>query len=216
VTYHCPAGHESSTADYCDECGAPMQASARDDSSPGADPSAEHEDSTTVTLVERCPRCTTIRMPGDRFCETCRWDFDDPDGGLSASGWSVHVEADRAYWERLGLTDVPFPDRFDATIVVLDREELLVGRRSPERGIEPDFDLGPYEDPAVSRRHARFVRCEEGHYAIVDLDSANGTWLNDADHPIPAGVAVPLSDGDRIHVGAWLTLRVCRTDPSAT
>ncbi|MBI3725905.1 FHA domain-containing protein [bacterium] len=37
----------------------------------------------------------------------------------------------------------------------------------------------------VSRRHARFLRNADGVWALVDLGSTNGTWLDD--HRLPAG-----------------------------
>ncbi len=41
---------------------------------------------------------------------------------------------------------------------------------------------------------------------MVDLDSANGTYLNDSPDPLPANQPTSLAAGDRIHVGAWTTL----------
>jgi transcriptional regulator with GAF, ATPase, and Fis domain len=70
----------------------------------------------------------------------------------------------------------------------LDQGELLVGR---------DADAGiVLSDPAVSRHHARVSR-EDGTWAVVDLDSLNGTFVN--------GVPVrhrELRSGDRIEIGA--------------
>jgi pSer/pThr/pTyr-binding forkhead associated (FHA) protein len=53
-------------------------------------------------------------------------------------------------------------------------------------------------DEAVSRRHLR-VRPdgEPGAYAVEDLESANGTWVNDRRIDAPAA----LSDGDILRLG---------------
>jgi predicted component of type VI protein secretion system len=43
---------------------------------------------------------------------------------------------------------------------------------------------------------------------VVDLDSANGTYLNDSTDPLPANQPAKLAVGDRVHLGAWTTLTV--------
>jgi hypothetical protein len=86
---------------------------------------------------------------------------------------------------------------------------MLIGRRSRSRGIEPAIDLtGPPEDAGASHMHALLVATPEGTWTVVDLDSSNGTYVNDDPDPIPANQPVPLADGDRIHVGAFPTLAV--------
>ena len=46
----------------------------------------------------------------------------------------------------------------------------------------------------------------DGGWAVVDLGSSNGTYINDDTTPIPANTPVPVQAGDQIHVGAWTTL----------
>jgi predicted component of type VI protein secretion system len=57
------------------------------------------------------------------------------------------------------------------------------------------------EDPdsLLSGRHA-IVRANKGSFLIVDV-STNGTGLNSPDALVPHGVAVPLSEGDRLFLG---------------
>jgi diguanylate cyclase (GGDEF)-like protein len=64
---------------------------------------------------------------------------------------------------------------------------LVVGRGS-------DCDIR-IDDHSVSRRHARIQPGNEGYYA-VDLQSTNGTYVNDA----PAAM-IKLRDGDYLRVG---------------
>jgi hypothetical protein len=52
-------------------------------------------------------------------------------------------------------------------------------------------------DPAVSARHA-IISYRDGKFAIADLDSTNGTFLNDDTEPVIRG---ELKDNDVIHVG---------------
>ncbi|MHB8576165.1 MAG: FhaA domain-containing protein [Dehalococcoidia bacterium] len=72
----------------------------------------------------------------------------------------------------------------------LDRPRLIIGRRS-------STDI-PLQDIGVSREHARLERDGVG-YAIVDLNSTNGTFVND--QPI-SGRRV-LRDGDVVSVGRF-------------
>lgn len=50
---------------------------------------------------------------------------------------------------------------------------------------------------------------EGGKWSIVDLGSANGTYVNDpASAAIPAETPVPVRPGDRVYLGAWTSLTV--------
>ena len=53
------------------------------------------------------------------------------------------------------------------------------------------------DDRTVSRLHARLTWCEDGTCLLEDLQSANGTTLNDA----PVTRPEPLQDGDRLGLG---------------
>jgi pSer/pThr/pTyr-binding forkhead associated (FHA) protein len=104
---------------------------------------------------------------------------------------------------------VAFPVYCPERRFVLTGTEVLIGRMSRSRGIEPGIDLtGPPEDAAVSHMHALLVVTPAGGWTIVDLDSANGTYLNDNTEQLAANQPVGLSDGDQVHVGGWTTLTV--------
>ena len=125
------------------------------------------------------------------------------------AAWSVEVRADRAYFDRLQPDDVEFPADCPPKTYALEAPEVLIGRRSASRGVEPDIDLGCEPvDSAISHRHAVLRRADDGTYTIADLESTNGTCINDGDKPIEAGVEHALCDGDRIHLGAWTTITV--------
>ena len=75
----------------------------------------------------------------------------------------------------------------------------------------PEIDLAPPPvDPGVSRLHAVLERRRDGACVLRDMGSTNGTFLGDEPAPIPPHTDVPLADGDRIRVGAWTTITVCR------
>ena len=207
----CPKGHTSVATDYCDECGASMTAPpvSTSEAPPAPDP--------TVTS-EPCPECSTPR--DGRFCEVCGHDFnavpgsspvsETPAAAVIATAWRVVVTADRAYYDRMQSASegdqVPFPQFCPERKFTLEGSEVLIGRRSRSRGIEPGVDLtGPPEDAGVSHSHALLVATPDG-WSVVDLDSANGTYVNEEATPIEANKPVPLAAGDRVHVGAWTTL----------
>jgi len=181
----CPRGHDSMTPDYCDECGDPI-VSDRD---------------------ERCPVCATPRSGNDRYCEHDGYDFVARVGLADARPWSAVVIADRDYYERVAATGVEFPTSAPKRTFVVRGEAVLIGRRSDSRGINPEIDLATApEDPGISHAHARLVRGSDDVYALVDLDSTNGTTMNGDPTPLPPNTPFTITDGDRIHIGAWTTI----------
>jgi hypothetical protein len=150
------------------------------------------------------------------FCERCGYDFVNQSGGTAPTvvdvfdtRWELVVIADRAYYDTLETDGIGFPAEYPPRTFVIDAAETMIGRRNEARGIFPDIDLsGDPEDTGISRRHAKFVRAGDGTLAIVDLGSNNGTTLNDDVTPITRDTPVLITDGDRIHIGAWSTILV--------
>ncbi len=233
----CPNGHLSTTTDYCDECGArladipPLAAASPEASSDDAS-DAPHPTAPSP-LSEPCPDCGAPRVGSDKFCEGCGYDFTtgksskhhdpSPDPSQSppptAGLWEAIVNADREYFERVPAEEVDFPSHCPSRKFVLDQPEINIGRRSPSRGIAPKIDLsGAPQDPAISHLHAILLRQDDGSYSLVDPGSINGTTLNDDPAPIAPNTPMPLTDGDRIHIGAWttITLRRVSTDEDET
>jgi FHA domain len=132
---------------------------------------------------------------------------------VAASQLKLLVAADRAYHSRMAAIDAPDAEAVAFPVFCPERRfaliggQLLIGRRSRSRGIEPEIDLtGPPEDAGVSHSHAALVSTPDGGWAVVDLGSSNGTYINDSTKPIEPNKPVPVKEGDQIHVGAWTTL----------
>jgi hypothetical protein len=129
--------------------------------------------------------------------------------------WSVVVTSDRDYFDRMQLkraltsSAVAFPVISSERRFELSGKQMRIGRRSPARGVEPEIDLsGSPVDPGVSRLHALLLPGPDGSWALLDPGSANGTLLNGSE--VTPGDLIPLHDGDRINLGAWTAITVCR------
>ena len=125
------------------------------------------------------------------------------------------VTADRAYYDSVLAEGTPdaalinFPDRCPPRRFGLSGTEARIGRRSASRRIEPEIDLkNPPADPGVSRLHAKLIAGPDGSWSVTDLGSTSGTLVNGRE--IAPGEAVPLGDGDRIHLGAWTMITMTR------
>jgi hypothetical protein len=225
----CPQGHTSTDEEFCDVCGREIGgAPAAVGTAP---PAAEAELPPAGTTCRACGAALA-----GRFCEECGHDSlaappvpaapadtgtpDVPpvpaDRMPEAVTWTATVTADRTYFDSVMAVDGPdaagiaFPPYCPDRHFPLAGKEISIGRQSRSRGIHPDIDLvGPPEDPGVSHLHALLLAQEDGSWSIVDLDSANGTVVNDEPNPLAPNMPRQLKDGDRVYIGAWtrITLR---------
>jgi hypothetical protein len=159
-----------------------------------------------TTLAEELPPVAAVSSGPGMFSA----------GGLQPSGeeLSVIVNADRDYYKaQLERGDIiesefPFPKYPAERSFSFTDGPVRIGRASSRRGLIPEIDLtGPPLDPAVSHLHAQLLRHPEG-WVVVDLGSANGTRLNDAEEPLEAETEIPVRVGDRIHLGVWTTVTI--------
>jgi two-component system cell cycle response regulator len=79
-------------------------------------------------------------------------------------------------------------------LLAMGPNDLVIGRA-------PDADLIVEED-SVSRHHARISRGQDGTFTIVDLDSANGTFVG-----VKRVSQARLMTGDQVQLGRELRLR---------
>ncbi len=133
--------------------------------------------------------------------------------------WTATVAADQDYYKRViargGPDTVEFPDFFPERRITL-YGNTLIGRANRKQGVEPGIDLGIHPiDRGVSTQHA-VLRIQDSGLTVTDLGSTNGTSLNDSDELLGNGEEVALADGDRVHVGAWTTITVTKSEKGRT
>jgi transcriptional regulator of acetoin/glycerol metabolism len=102
----------------------------------------------------------------------------------------------------------PLPlDRPRISIVT---DEMEIGRDSAHESWATDF-----EDPLMSRRHARIVRGATGDHFVSDLGSTNGTWVDG--RVVPPGQSLLLDEGSVLMMGGHVFVfrHLCRDDLEA-
>lgn len=155
----------------------------------------------------KCPYCQHKMMEGALFCEECGLSlWEDAQAHISTR--QLDEGADD-FSVKSGWGTATFQDRNQVIIhvheagepiTIMPHGEFVIGRRDSASGISPDLDLTPHGalDKGVSRMHAALRRGEEV-LSLVDLDSANGTFLNG--QRLAAHQPRLLRDGDEIRLG---------------
>jgi hypothetical protein len=232
TTLPCPTcGPTTATDGYCDTCGLLVGAPAGSPAGVAGDPATgTSSDGSTSPAGTDCPNCGT---PGDskqRFCEDCGYDRKTgkvPDLAAAApvttssaassvtssttpaAEWTATVTADRVYFDANDIDGVEFPVAYPEKQFVLTGTQMLIGRRSASKGVNPEMDLSaPPVDPGISHSHALLTRDTTGIWLLSDPGSTNGTYVNSNPTALTPGQTLKLTDGDQIHVGAWTTITV--------
>jgi hypothetical protein len=212
TTYTCPKGHESTEADFCDECGAKIGGA-------GSVPVTQSSSPAPVAAPatgDPCPHCGTPRAGTTRFCEDCGYDHTTgkvptlaapvpAPASTPVGSWTATIRADRKYYEDNAIDGVEFPADPGERLITLPIPQVRIGRRSTSKGTNPEIDLAD-TDPGTSHSHALLTLSVDGTWLVSDLGSTNGTYLNQEQRPLTAGETRPLKDGDEVHVGAWTTI----------
>lgn len=125
ATYACPNGHQSTMADWCDQCGAPIAgpaAATPSGEAPGggaagqgacgagapvspSPPSGGTAATGTEGAVELCPNCGAARVGSDRFCEGCGYDFTTGTAARSAGAADGGPAASAVAWDAVVTAD---------------------------------------------------------------------------------------------------------------
>ena len=179
------------------------------------------EQQPATTLTSQCPKCDHQNRVGVVFCEKCgsplltraldyipqtRIMTDDQLREMTkrATGQiSNSQQIARGSTFHPGMT-VQFSvinstEKFE--LIPTYGTPMVFGRQDAEENFRPEIDLIPYGGFAggISRRHASMTLINRRLH-LMDMNSANGTYIND--ERLPPRKPVELRDGDKIRFGA--------------
>lgn len=144
----------------------------------------ENTTGTPPVPLHPCVNCGRELNADDSFCAWCGTKQPAPSGSQRVTARLVVV----------GTTEM------DAQFAISAQGESLIGRLDPNRGIHPEVDLSRYDPSArVSRRHARII-VQNNQYLIEDLNSSNGTFINNQVRLVPRQPH-QLNSGDEVRLG---------------
>jgi len=158
---------------------------------------------------------TAAFPPAAEPVETRTMTAAESQGPQAAGTWTAVVTADRDYYDSVHPVDDADTAAFTFPAYVAERRfrlsgtQVRIGRRSTSQHIHPEIDLsGPPTDLGVSRLHATLIKGTDGTWSVVDQVSSNGIQVNGTE--VPSGTAIPLHQGDTIHLGAWTLITLTR------
>lgn len=150
-----------------------------------------------------CPVCQHENKDTALFCQQCNAPLSTGVTTIPVTGSPVEFPV---------IVESPFPTRWTRPgtialhivgqshpIILKDTEEIVIGRQMAGEP-PPTIDLTEYHAHllGVSRRHA-MIRFAGSGYTIEDLNSNNGTWLNE--DRLPVNSPQLLKTGDQIRLG---------------
>ncbi|GAB2574572.1 FHA domain-containing protein [Microlunatus antarcticus] len=192
----CPNGHFTSAADYCDICGAPIDAAGDQAGAVENAPAATADPAVGATPgLEPCPNCGTPHTADALFCEGCGYDFttgamprplDPPVGadpappvGAQPDASVVTGEPDAAATppptDDSGLPDVPAPAAVARWVVeVWVDPAWYTESQSPD----PLPSAGPPRTVVLTSRSALVGRPSTSRNIHPDVDCADDTGVS--------------------------------------
>ncbi len=158
-----------------------------------------------TTSAETCSKCKLRNKPGALICQFCGAALQGPPQETFSTNKLEDVQEYKGGKSSL-FVDSLVPAQGmgiyleDTTrITIFNETEATLGRRA-EGTAGFVIDLVPHGafSLGVSRRHARLLQTSSG-YAVMDLNSTNGTWLNQT--RLEPEKEYPLNNGDILRLG---------------
>jgi pSer/pThr/pTyr-binding forkhead associated (FHA) protein len=158
-----------------------------------------------MDTVKTCPTCHKENTPEAAVCAFCGAPMMGlvpslttepvPDIPLKIKPPEHIIELTKLYSDIIALVVLGQ----EQPIILKGGEKTILGRYSPGE-TTPSVDLTPYSANllGVSRKHATINRTEKD-YLLEDLDSTNGTWLNE--NKLLPNTPTPVQSGDLIRLG---------------
>ena len=145
-------------------------------------------------LVKLCPACNEDNPVSEVICRVCMTNLTSVSPTLKGGKPEFFSE--------------PEPEKKPLPVLSLSR--LSDGRILPVAdgtilGRNGETSSFFYDERTVSRLHAK-LSFQAGEWRVEDLNSMNGTWINDK--KLPPGLPYPLKGGDTISLSLACKLRV--------
>ncbi|MFC1715153.1 FHA domain-containing protein [Candidatus Poribacteria bacterium] len=140
----------------------------------------------------KCPECEFDNLAGTAYCDGCGTELSSEDTSSQPDTPADTETVQPSETAKLILTTT-------GSEYPISKDIVLLGRESVADSVFPEIDLAP-DDPEgyVSRRHAQIQRQGEG-YIVMDLDSMNGTFVNNK--VLLKNEHYPLTNDDEIRMG---------------
>lgn len=163
-----------------------------------------------------CPECGLDKIEKSEFCEVCKYNFVTNEAYKPSIGnrtilrntfnkhevyFNIVINYDKSLCEKDLLKR--FPQDSSPIVVPLDLQETLIGRASIEQGTFPRININ---DPGVSHLHLKLAYTNDGNLEVLDLNTLNGTKLNNND--LEPGVNIALQDQDELIIGIWTRVKI--------
>jgi ribosomal protein L40E len=147
--------------------------------------------------VKVCRNCARQNEPTANKCVYCGEVLGSTTVRLPAQPMS-EINQKRIMVKPEGGVITLFIPGYEKPLSVELAKEMRIGRSS-QNTESPEIDLSDYNAAAlgISRRHARLTMQDDG-LTIEDLDSSNGTWLNE--RPLSSGTQYVIHNGDCIRL----------------
>jgi hypothetical protein len=201
--------------DYCDGCGAKLNAAAGTSAPSAAAPPAAAETPAPAAPVEASPAATApeaavgeakLESAADSAAEI-KSDEVAPSSEAPTGEIKPEVAPEPAPATTAAAGGAPFKAKLSVVRGGRKGQEFpledgnnLVGRWDPETGSFPEVDLDADDPEAkISRKHA-LLRIDGGKITIEDIGSLNGTYVNRQPRLSP-GSPVEIKSGDEVIIG---------------
>jgi hypothetical protein len=152
-----------------------------------------------------CPNCNHENPEGSLICANCGIQLGEAADALKTKEITDQDDSvGKPHWgtSRFGPDSVLVLHIRGSSepLVIRPDDELIIGRYDPVSRTTPDLDLSPYQamEKGVSRLHTS-IRRQDDSLSVVDLGSANSTYLN-GQRLVPHQPRL-LRDGDELRMG---------------
>jgi hypothetical protein len=155
-----------------------------------------------------CKECGNQEYQGALFCSQCGASLLELGGELAVLEEAPDPEPPSLLGQQVRVSQlyetitfmIPLSGRH---ISLPAKNDIRIGRATPGQPDPPEVDTTPDNgsEYGVSRNHA-VIRISEQGVALIDLNSTNGTTLNN--YRLPPELPYPIKNGDEISFGSLL------------